>query len=229
MKIVKKLAVLALAVAMTASLAACGDISKKDATVFIQGELDSTYLGQYNEDYLKLMDITAEELEEQNYVWNLEAEADIFMDAYVMEPTEETKAKVVELFKEIYSHSKYEVQTANKMENGSYAVEVLVEPIDVIMQFDDQYDVSVMYAELLEKNGITDPQTMTDEQYAVLETEYADAVIAAIRGLIPSLGYEKQQSVILQLKLEGNTYTLVTTDWQKLDDMILDFYGNYAN
>lgn len=229
MKIAKKLALLGLAVAMAVSLAACGDVSKKDVAVFIQGELDATYLGQYNEDYLKLMDMTAEELEEQNYIWNLEAEAELFMKSYGMEETDETTEKVVDLFKEIYSHSKYEVQTASKLENGSYAVEVLVEPIDVIVQFDKQYDVNAMYSEILENNGVEDPQAMTDEQYLALESEYADAVISAIRDLLPNLGYGKQQSAMLQLKLEGNTYTLVETDWQKLDDMILDFYGSYTD
>lgn len=229
MKIAKKLAVLGLAVAMTASLAACGDVSKKDVAVFIQGELDATYLGQYNEDYLKLMDVTAQELEEQNYIWNLEAEAELFMKSYGMEETDETTEKVVDLFKEIYSHSKYEVQTASKLENGSYAVEVLVDPIDVIVQFDKQYDVNAMYSEILENHGVENPEAMTDEQYLALETEYADAVISAIRDLIPNLGYGKQQSAMLQLKLEGNTYTLVETDWQKLDEMILDFYGSYTD
>lgn len=229
MKIAKKLALLGLAVAMAVSLAACGDVSKKDVAVFIQGELDATYLGQYNEDYLKLMDMTAEELEEQNYIWNLEAEAELFMKTYGMEETDETTEKVIDLFKEIYSHSKYEVQTASKLENGSYAVEVLVDPIDVIVQFDKQYDVNDIYDGILEKNGIEDPRTMSDEQYLALEAEYADAIISAIRDLLPNLGYGKQQSAMLQLKLEGNTYTLVETDWQKLDDMILDFYGSYTD
>lgn len=232
MKIAKKLAAIGLAVALTASLAACGGgVSKNDATVYIQGELDSTYLGKYNEDYLKLMDMTAEEAEENNYMWNLEAEADIFMDAVSFDPTEETKAKVIELFKEIYAHSKYEVQPASKMENGSFAVEVLVEPIDILVQYTDNNSMSDIYYGLMEKYGV-DFNTvgdMSDEDYNAMETEFVDTVIAGIRALIPSIGYEKQQSVIIQLKLEDNTYNLVSTDWQKLDDMIIDYGGNYAD
>lgn len=232
MKFVKKLAALSLAAAMAVTLAACGGgVTKNDATVYIQGELDSTYKGQYNEDYLKLMDMTAEEAERDNYVWNLEAEADIFMNALEINPTEENKAKVVELFKEIYAHSKYEVQPASKLESGSFAVEVLIEPIDILVQFADTTDISEIYGDLLDKYGITTPEeydAMPDEDYEAMESEYADAIVSAIRDLIPSLGYEPQQSVILQLKLEDDTYTLVNTDWQKLDDMIVDYGGYYA-
>lgn len=127
MKISKRIAVLGAAAVLTAGLAACGGVTKDDATVYVKGQIDSTYLGQYNEDYLKLMDMTEAEAAE-DYEWNLGAEADWFMDFASIYPSDETKEKVVELYKEIYAKCKYTVQPASKLDNGNFAVEVLVEP-----------------------------------------------------------------------------------------------------
>ena len=94
MKISKRIAVLGAAAVLTAGLAACGGVTKDDATVYVKGQIDSTYLGQYNEDYLKLMDMTEAEAAE-DYEWNLGAEADWFMDFASIYPSDETKEKVV--------------------------------------------------------------------------------------------------------------------------------------
>ncbi|WP_294472816.1 hypothetical protein [uncultured Intestinimonas sp.] len=232
MKLGKRLAAAGLAAVMTLTLAACGgDVTPDEAKAYIQGMLDSYYLGQYNEDYLELMDITAEEAEEQNYVWNTEAEADIMMDAFAMYPTETTTAKMVDLVKEIYSHSRYEVQSASKLEDGSYAVTVSIEPIDILVQFFDNYDINTIWADTCSSYGVTTQEqidAMSDEEYEALENAYADAVIAGVQGLMPDLGYEPAQSLVIQLQLEDNIYTMVGTDWQHLDGMIIDYSGQYA-
>ena len=90
MKIGKRIAVLGAAAVLAAGLAACGGVTKDDATVYVKGQIDSTYLGQYNEDYLKLMDMTEAEAAE-DYEWNLGAEADWFMDFASIYPSDETK------------------------------------------------------------------------------------------------------------------------------------------
>ena len=43
------------------------------------------------------------------------------------------------------------------------------------------------------------------------------------------MGYETEQSCIIQLKLnDENVYEMVGTDWQNLDGMMIDYYGSYA-
>ena len=46
-------------------LTGCGGVTADDAKAYIQGCLDAAYLGQYNQDYLDLIGITAEEAEEK--------------------------------------------------------------------------------------------------------------------------------------------------------------------
>ena len=62
-----------------------------------------------------------------------------------------------------------------------------------------------------------------------LEDAYATAVLDGIRALLPEMGYGPEQSVVLQLQLEDDTYTLVETDWQHLDSMIIDYSGQYCD
>ena len=62
-----------------------------------------------------------------------------------------------------------------------------------------------------------------------LENAYATAVLDGIRALLPEMGYGPEQSVVLQLQLEDDTYTLVGTDLQHLDSMIIDYSGQYCD
>ena len=232
MKTIKRWAAMALGAAMSLSLAACGlgGVSDSDAVTFVQGNLDAYYLGQYNDDYLKLMDMTEEEAAE-DHAWNVEQEAQIMMTAFEMYATETTTAKMEELVEEIYSHSKYEVKSANKLDDGSYAVSVTVYPIDILVQYTSSTDHYAIWENLLTEHGITtqeDLDAMSDSDYEAMEDAYADTIIQGIRDLMPSIGYEPEQSVVLQLQLEGNVYTPVETDWQNLDAMIVDYSGQYA-
>ena len=76
MKKFKRWIVLAVVGAMAVSLSACGlgGVTADDAVTYVQGELDAAYRGQYNEDYLELMDMTSEEASE-THVQNVSAEA----------------------------------------------------------------------------------------------------------------------------------------------------------
>lgn len=232
MKRAKNIIVVALAAALTMVLAACGGgVTKNDATVYVKGEIDSTYIGLYNEDYLKLMDLTEEEAAE-DYRWNLEAEADWFMEFAGIYVTDYAKEECVALYEELYAKCKYTVQPASKLDNGNFAVEVLIEPLDIMVQFQEQVDVEQIWSDVVAVAGITTNEelnAMSDAEYQALENQYTDKVVEAIRALIPSVGYEKEQSCIIQLKLnDENMYELVGTDWQNLDGMMIDYNGIYA-
>lgn len=233
MKFTGKLAALGLAIAMTASLAACGGgVTKNDATTYVKGYLDATYKGIYNEDYLKLMDKTEEEAAKL-YQENLEYEAEYFMspDVANIYITDASKAKVVELYKQIYALCKYEVQPANKLQDGSYMVEVQVEPLDVIATFLEDFDATEVFTVVCEENGVTSNEqlsAMSDAEYEELDGKYCDRVIEMVTALLPNAGYETEQSASIRLKLNGDVYEPVGTDFGNLDGMLIDYFGYYA-
>lgn len=232
MKFFHRITALLLAGVMALGLAACGGITSDDAEAYIQGLLDASYLGQYNQEYLDLADITEEESRTEDYEWNTAAEAEILREYLAIQSTDASIQKSVDLIKEIYSHSKYSVTGASKLEDGSYAVTVSIQPMDILIRYQNQTDVNEIWMTVLAEHGVMDQaalDAMSDEEYMVLEDIYAAAVLDGIQALVPEMGYGPEQSVVLQLQLEGDTYTLVGTDWQHLDGMIIDYTGQYCD
>ena len=232
MKFFHRITALLLAGVMALGLAACSSVTPEDAETYIQGLLDASYLGQYNQEYLDLADITEEESRTEDYEWNTAAEAEILREYLAVQSTDASIQKSVDLIKEIYSHSKYSVTGASKLEDGSYAVTVSIQPMDILIRYQNQTDVNEIWMTVLAEHGVMDQaalDAMSDEEYMALEDIYAAAVLDGIQALVPEMGYGPEQSVVLQLQLEGDTYTLVGTDWQHLDSMMIDYSGQYCD
>ena len=232
MKFFHRITALLLAGVMALGLAACSSVTPEDAETYIQGLLDASYLGQYNQEYLDLADITEEESRTEDYEWNTAAEAEILREYLAIQSTDASIQKSVDLIKEIYARSKYEVGAASKLEDGSYAVTVSIQPMDILIRYQNQTDVNEIWMTVLAEHGVMDQaalDAMSDEEYMALEDIYAAAVLDGIQALVPEMGYGPEQSVVLQLQLEGDTYTLVGTDWQHLDSMMIDYSGQYCD
>ena len=232
MKFFHRITALLLAGVMALGLAACSSVTPEDAETYIQGLLDASYLGQYDPEYLELADITEEEARTEDYEWNTAAEAEILREYLAIQSTDASIQKSVDLIKEIYSHSKYSVTGASKLEDGSYAVTVSIQPMDILIRYQNQTDVNEIWMTVLAEHGVMDQaalDAMSDEEYMALEDIYAAAVLDGIQALVPEMGYGPEQSVVLQLQLEGDTYTLVGTDWQHLDSMMIDYSGQYCD
>ena len=110
----KRWIVLAVMLALAVSLSACGfgGVTADDAVTYVQGELDAAYRGQYNEDYLELMDMTAEEASE-THIQNVSAEA-LYLLSYIgVYDTESMPEDVItyaeDLIEQIYAKSNYTV------------------------------------------------------------------------------------------------------------------------
>ena len=128
--------------------------------------------------------------------------------------------------------AKYEVKGASKLEDGSYAVTVDIQPIDILYRYSLENDISAVWADVLAQHGVTSEEelyAMSDADYEAMEDLYAAAVLDGIHALLPELAYGQEQTVMLQLELEDNVYTLVDTDWQHLDGMIIDYTGQYCD
>lgn len=115
-KIWKRVTAAALSLTFVLSLSACGGgLSADDATTYVQGILDENYKGVYDPDFLELIDITENEAEE-TYLSSLETEADFFASAFLIDDlTDELKAEVVDMYKQVYAKAKYTVDTATEV------------------------------------------------------------------------------------------------------------------
>ena len=217
-----------LACALTLTLTACG-LSGADVTTYIQGELDCTYKGQYSQEYLDLVDGMTEETAQQQYEDNAEAEAQRLLSYLeVVLPTDAVNERATQLVKDIYAKAKYTVGDGNKLQGGDFAVEVTLSPIELFHLIPDE-TYGQVWTQVCEDNGTTpdEASTLSEEDYQVLDAEYALRMMEKVEEVLPKATYGREQSVMLQLKLEGDYYSLVSSGWQTLDDMVIDYTGDY--
>lgn len=217
-----------LACALTLTLTACG-LSEADVTTYIQGELDCTYKGQYSQEYLDLVDGMTKEAAQQQYEDNAEAEAQRLLSYLeVVLPTDAVNERATQLVKDIYAKAKYTVGDGNKLQGGDFAVEVTLSPIELFHLIPNE-TYGQVWTQVCENNGTTPDlaDTLGEEEYQALDEQYANQMMDQVEEVLPQATYGQEQSVMLQLKLDGDYYSLVSSGWKTLDDMVIDYAGDY--
>lgn len=197
----KKRAAIVCVLAAVLLLAGCG--GGFDADRYVLGVLNNIYLGDSTE-YREMVDITEEEAAEE-YEQGIEIEADFFLQYYgIGEVSDGVYQQIVDMYKTIYRQAKFEVQEA--VRNGDdYNVEVLISPIDVIVNSEE--DISAAVDAFV---ASADPADYTDEQ--VLNDALAQIVVDVILGNMPDLGWQDQKSVIVKVEKDDAGYYGLSSD-----------------
>ena len=182
-------------------LAGCG--GGFDASGYVRGVLNNIYLGDSAE-YTKMEDITEEEAAEE-YEQGIEVEADFFLQYYgIGEVSDDVYQQIVDMYKTIYQQSKFEVQEAVK--NGDdYNVEVLISPIDVIVNSEE--DISAAVDEFV---AAADPADYPDD--LSINDALARIVVDVINGNMPELGWQDQKSIIVKVEKDDAGYYGLSSD-----------------
>lgn len=229
-RICKRLGLLILALTMLLSLTACGGgMNELDATRYIQGILDENYKGVFDSKFLEMVDSTEEEAREI-YQGALEVEADFFLKYFdIYSEDEALFDRIVELYKEIYSHSDYTVLPASKLPSGGFGVEVTIRPIDLFHKVDDALSQDT-YPDCiqawLDKYADVDAAEMTDEEYDLYDYEYGVAIVELCEQLLPELGHLDEESLVLQVKQDDEeVWNLSDDDFGNLDRYMIDYPG----
>lgn len=182
-------------------LAGCG--GGFDASGYVRSVLNNIYLGDSAE-YTKMVDITEEEAAEE-YEQGIEVEADFFLQYYgIGEVSDDVYQQIVDMYKTIYQQSKFEVQEAVK--NGDdYNVEVLISPIDVIVNSEE--DISAAVDEFV---AAADPADYPDD--LSINDALARIVVDVINGNMPELGWQDQKSIIVKVEKDDAGYYGLSSD-----------------
>lgn len=180
-----------------------------DASRYVQGILDSTYLERYD-DYIELTGVTAEQAKDE-FLQGLDAEADVFLQYYGIESVSQpVRDELISMYREIYQKSKYTVGEAQKTGEG-YRVEVTISPIDIFSISGSAVDAKIN--ELAAQSG--GPERNDD---------LANGIIGAVRAYIPQIGYTEERTVsVLVYRDEEGLYGLGEDDFYSLDQWIIDY------
>ena len=215
---VKKLLALALsAVLCLGVLSGCG--SSFSATDLVKGNLDLIYLNQYTDTYLKSVDLTKDEANQQ-YEDGIAVEVEYFCNYFsiVLDYCDDTiEPQITDLYHQIYEYSKFEVGGESK--NGdTYLVELTVYPIDIMQKVmeEDAETITATWEEMNAAGGLD-----TEEAY---ETAWAQLIIDTVSARVGSIGYLDPQTISVQVtKGSDNLYTIDSNDFSRIDGLIIAY------
>lgn len=220
---------LGMALVLALPLAGCkggtvgGGVTEFDAEVFVDGFIKQNYLGEYDPDYLELVGVTAEEAQDA-YNDGIDNEVNFFLYyLYNIEyPSEEYITQLRQLYKEIYSHTKYTIVSVDALSDGSFAVKVDVEPIDIVQQVDSDWDKNM--EEFFEQYPAEVVNAMDDEEYRDYDKAWADKMLELYNNKLPEIGNMTARSVVVQIQRGQNgAYTVEAESFRELDDLIIDY------
>ncbi len=230
--LVKRLCLILAAVLCMGLLTGCGSIASGilgllgmvpafNPEDLVQGNLDAVYLNQYTEDYLDMVDTTAEALQakyEEGIAYEVEFFAyyfDIALD--ICDPSIE--AQITQLYQQIYPHSKYEVGTSTK--NGdTYLVSLTVYPIDLFQQaLEAESDALQADWDARVNSGEFDN---ADE--STFETAWAQSIIDMVTPYVDRIGYLDPVTVSVQITQNSEgAYSISQSDFDRIDELIIAY------
>lgn len=234
----KNILALVIALAMTASLAACGGggLTTEDASQCVQVEMDTTYKGNFK-GFMDFYSNVTEEDAKAQYDANIEGESDYFFRMYgltdpedsssILAPSEMQTFRARNLYKDIYSRTDYSIASSSKQDDGTFAVKVVVKPINIITLVDD--NIEDYFADFVAKFNAVDTESMSDEEFLtwyqdVYAAEYYDTLLDLLEQQIPNIDYLDQKDIVIQVQQdEDGSLFISTEDLGNLDYLLIDY------
>ncbi len=205
-------------VMMVCSLTGC--LAEFDAKAYVQGNIDVVYLNKITDEYLKIVSNTKDELNDI-YEQGMEVEADYFVSYFSIDLSiapEGTFERIVEIYKQIYANSKYEV--GEPLKSGEdYLVDVTIYPMDIIMKvveedweaFEESYVAAASESET----------ELTAEE---LEALWVDGILGLVENRISNIGYLEPQTISISVtKGADGAYSISDNDFGRIDTLIIQY------
>lgn len=195
--------------------------SSFSAAELVKNNLDLIYLNQYSDEYLKRVNLDKAQAEQQ-YQDGLSVEADVFAELFNIDLDscdDAIKEQILELYRQIYSHSKYEVGTESR--NGDvYLVPLTVYPIDIFAKVIEE-DVEDFGSTMQSREEAGEFAEMTDEEF---ETVWAQAVIDMVASHLDSIDYLDGQTISVQVTQDDEgAYSIDSSDFQRIDSLVIAY------
>jgi len=220
-KIMKWLALSLIVCVVAVSLTGCSGTF--DASAFIEGNLDSLYLGTVSEEFLAIVSDTEESLK-QIHETTLQVEAEYFFKFFdIVEDfiPPDMKGEVIDMYRLIFSKAKYDVGEATQT-GDDYLVTVTIYPLDIIQIVLEDFDdfLTAWYAR--QELEVIDDLSVED-----FETLWAREVIDLVRGKLGSIGHLEPETISVRIESQStdgsNYYTISEDDMRRIDTLIIAY------
>lgn len=204
---------LLLVICMLLGLTSCGAASNYQA--YVRSLISSNYLGVTGE-YVKLTGTNDEDAEAM-YLQNVTRLADNLSSYYSLDISAdpELAPAMVELAKQIYSKTKFDVGKAYKDNNIDY-VDVTIYPINIINQTNAEIIEYVQGFNTAVENG--DYNDYSKEEY---EYEFASGIIGILAGAVSDIEYADPETVKVRIIVTDDSYYIGNEDFRSIDSYII--------
>lgn len=200
------------------TLSACGGF---DAKTLLQGNLDVIYLGVYDQDYLNMVEMTEEEAE-ASYNEGIGNEAAYFCDYFDVDwdaLTIAAQQDILDMYKQIYQHSKYEVGEVTRS-SDTYLVELTVYPMDIIQKFVDE-DSDSFLDSWQHRMDAGEFDLYTDEEFA---RAWSHEIVTLISARLDNIGYLDPETIPVQIDQDDDGHYVITDNgFRRIDELILAY------
>lgn len=215
----KKIVVAIAAASLTLCLSACSfsfSIGGFDASGFVKATLDNLYRGE-SEQYVKVTDdITEEDAAELHENMMSAKVDDLLVYCGIPYVSDEKHQEMEDMFEDIYSRVKYEVQKKEKADNG-YTVDVTITPSAIIEGNVDDITVAI-------------EDFFTTLELDVYETEeefydaIADLVMDEINKDIDDMLFGVEVTVPVSVnEIDDGKYQIDTGALTRVDQLLVEF------
>lgn len=197
----------------------CTGCGSFDASGYVKAVMDNFYLDD-SAAYVDIVDTTAEQAH-QTYLDGLSTETQIFYNYMSIDPgtvKEQTAERVLNLYTQIYTHAKYEVEPAQKS-GGGYNVLVRVYPLDLFDQsLDDLNDYVHRFHTALENGDHIGKST------SYLATAYQNEILSILERHLETVGYLNPVELTVKIDQDANdAWGMSDEDLQKIDEQIIHY------
>ena len=215
----KHLRAAGLALLLLALLTGCAGSAKADARTYVQGVLDMTYLGQYDEDYLRLVGSTQQACQ-THYEAGLAVEAEQFAYYFNADLTPEATAPIVALYEKLYGQAEVQLKDVKENRDGGFSVTVEVAPVDLLRQVVEQDFAS--YGETFRARF--DAGEFADASQEEYDTQWLLGIVELAEQRMDKLGHLEAETVTLEIQQdESGAYTLSKESFDRLDARVVDY------
>ena len=209
----KKLSIMLLCVMLTAFLSGCG--SSPDMAGYISAILDNTFKNDSTK--FVSMEIGTAEQAAKAYETTLAEEVDaLIMLSDAGPASDEQSVQLESIVKDIFSKTKYTVDSAEKQDDGSYVVTVTYERMNVFGSALDAY-----LADAMELNDeLEDAAEMPSE--AEVRESLLNSYIDDFNNALANVTYDEPATATIRVELKSQTWQVNSADFTAFQQNLFD-------
>ena len=213
---------IALTTIFAITILSTGCLTKNDESQkysdYIKSAMDASYLNN-NTKYLELADVTEDDTKElyDNTVEYLAYSIMNYNNVNYDVISDDIIDEYIDLAIKALNKTKYTINDARKVD-GKYQVKLEIEPLNF---WKSSYDDVDNYIEEF-SNKYNDSDSMTDEEIALAEEEYANKVLDILTPYIKDMDYKEKVNKIVEIEIDKDgKYGISDNDWNDIDDYVM--------